>query len=503
MGRKRFKLTWQAGKGRAGRWKKMYKGQIHYFHGGAGKSDAEAYSQAVAEFERQKLVIDAELHLARPFRHEYEEAISEWEIALAAAKDAEDGPVMVAAAAKIAELRRRAARQNPSAVSKRSDYPIRRMGLRVGQVSPVITGAAGAEGYADVELSLMDLLDVPESAEEQLATVAQRIAADSRWKERLARTKRSVVQKSSNKTLKAKVDEFVLKKQQSGVTPTFSDHVRRRLTYFQRKVGPELDASEISGKHLDHLHQELLKDTQSGVFSRTYAADVFKSCKMFIRWLHETEVLDSLPRNLTSRSLQVTVDRPTVQTYTVEGIRTVYNAASPRVRLYVLLALNCGMTQVDIAVLKPLDVDWHNGTLTRKRAKTANSERVPTVTYKLWNSTLDLLRAECSTDSEHLLTTSLGEPLRVETLRDGKLVKRDTIRGQFTQTLRSLDMKADFKSLKKTSASLLRDHPQFNGIEAVFLDHAPKSMSDKHYTKVPTSLLEAALGWLEVQFALA
>jgi hypothetical protein len=378
MGRNRFKLTWQAGKGRAGRWKKMYKGQILYYSGGRGKSDAEAYFRAVSEFERQKLVIDAKLDLARPYRLEYQEAIGEWEIVLTAAKDADDGPTMVAAAAKIEELRRRASRTRPSPVSKRSDYPIRRMGLRIGEVSSVITGATLSSDTIVTELSLADLLDVPESAEAHFSAVAERHAANAVWHERIARAKRSETAIATNNSLSARIKEFVQKKQESGVTPTYSDNVQRRLGYFRRKMGSELEASGITGKHLDHLHQELLRDCEAGRFNRDYAADILKSCKMFIRWLHETEVLDTLPRNLNSKSLQITIDLPTVQTYTTDVIRTVFLAASPRVRLYVLLALNCGMTQVDISGLKQQDIDWGRGTLTRKRAKTASSARVTT-----------------------------------------------------------------------------------------------------------------------------
>jgi hypothetical protein len=72
----------------------------------------------------------------------------------------------------------------------------------------------------------------------------------------------------------------------------------------------------------------------------------------------------------------------------------------------------------------------------------------------------------------------------------------------FVRLRKSLGQSGDFKSLKKTSASLLRDNAEFNGVEAVFLDHAPKSMSDRHYTKVPTALLTRGLDWLESQFFL-
>ena len=76
------KLTWQPGtKNRAGRWKKKYKGKTHYFSGGRGKSDREAYDSALAAWEKKKIRIDA----AAPKRHQsdYERTIEEWEFVLA------------------------------------------------------------------------------------------------------------------------------------------------------------------------------------------------------------------------------------------------------------------------------------------------------------------------------------------------------------------------------------------------------------------------------------
>lgn len=124
MGRGPFKLTWQAGTGRRGRWKKMHRGRIFYFDGGRRKSDAEAYSRAVAEFDRQKVLIEAELCASRLHRQDYEEAVAEWKCVLLVARDAEGNPAMIVAAAKIDELRKRMSRRKPPAVSNRFDYPV-------------------------------------------------------------------------------------------------------------------------------------------------------------------------------------------------------------------------------------------------------------------------------------------------------------------------------------------------------------------------------------------
>lgn len=62
-----------------------------------------------------------------------------------------------------------------------------------------------------------------------------------------------------------------------------------------------------------------------------------------------------------------------------------------RMQLYLLLMLNCGMYQNDIAELRSDEVHWKAGTLTRARSKT-RERGGPVVTYKLWPETFALLK---------------------------------------------------------------------------------------------------------------
>ncbi len=68
---RKYNLTWQPGtRGRAGRWRKKYKGQVYYFPGGRGKSDRDAYDAALTKWEQMKPRLDA---LApKPHQAEYE-----------------------------------------------------------------------------------------------------------------------------------------------------------------------------------------------------------------------------------------------------------------------------------------------------------------------------------------------------------------------------------------------------------------------------------------------
>ena len=67
---------------------------------------------------------------------------------------------------------------------------------------------------------------------------------------------------------------------------------------------------------------------------------------------------------------------------------------------------------------------------------------------------------------------------------------------------KKIGIKKPLKSFKKTSASLLRGEERFQNLEDLFLGHAPKKISDKHYTEVPARLLDKATTWLEEQYAI-
>ena len=86
--------------------------------------------------------------------------------------------------------------------------------------------------------------------------------------------------------------------------------------------------------------------------------------------------------------------------------------------------------------------------------------------------------------------------------RDGKVAKNDYIGLKFGRFLKRIGITGNFKMLKKTSASLLRDNLTYSGLESLFLDHAPRSTSDKHYAQVPTNSLSEALNWLRTEYRL-
>ena len=57
-----------------------------------------------------------------------------------------------------------------------------------------------------------------------------------------------------------------------------------------------------------------------------------------------------------------------------------------------------------------------------------------------------------------------------------------------------------FKLLRKTSATLIHSHPQFRGLDPLFLGHAPASIAERHYVATSKSALDEALVWLRSEY---
>ncbi len=100
-----------------------------------------------------------------------------------------------------------------------------------------------------------------------------------------------------------------------------------------------------------------------------------------------------------------------------------------------------------------------------------------------------------------VLLNANNSPLWTETLgSNGKYKKTGNVKNAFDRLRKKEGIKKPLKSFKKTSATLVKGNERFNGLEDLFLGHAPKKMSDKQYTQVPGKLLDQAILWLESQY---
>ena len=96
--------------------------------------------------------------------------------------------------------------------------------------------------------------------------------------------------------------------------------------------------------------------------------------------------------------MHITVTSGIVTPYKTDDVKTLIDLiANDQTKLFVLLALNCGMLQGDIAKLQQDEVDWENGVISRHRSKlhrrAKSNKQIPKVEYPLWNETFERNRS--------------------------------------------------------------------------------------------------------------
>ncbi|MCO8124584.1 site-specific integrase [Stieleria sp. TO1_6] len=474
-------------------WRVRYKNQTYRYPGGTGKSDREAEQAAKRQWKEKRRQIDNEAAESGERLEKFRGCIEEWRCVLNWLQNhgfGDDGSAKKAAAA-VADLQERI--QDPS-----SEPPDDAEWFLSKTPLDELDDDQLQETYCPIYDDAL-----PESPEEQLRNGFAHIRSnDALWRDRLAAQKKNADAVDTNNTLAAQVDEFLKSKREEAKAGQISfgraGTMRNHLKIVVDWAGGKKETGKIDGKWLADLRSMLLKRIQEEIYSTSYAKDVMTTTKQLIRWLVGTAgQLDHLPRNFDSKSLSIHTQIKQVETLTVDELSQLLGAARDRAKLYMLLGLNCGMTQIDISDLHPAEVDFENGTITRKRSKTRNVENVPMVKYKLWKETLQLLKQERSDSDDHVLLNRSGLTL-VESSFNSKenTNKRDAVRLEIRRLSTAESITCTMKHFKKTAASALRNHQQYSGLERLFLGHAPDNMSDRHYTTAPDDLLAEATDWL-------
>jgi len=278
----------------------------------------------------------------------------------------------------------------------------------------------------------------------------------------------------------------------------------RNIGNFVEWVGPDTAIDAIDESKLEGFFTHLSLQVGAEKYSPSYAHTLMMTAKQFVGRLAELRLIP-LPGNIRSRRFRFNHSAPAkIETFTAEEVRQMLSACdgfSEKTKLFLLLMLNCGMYQNDIAELLKEEVSWSKGTLTRARSKT-RERKGPVVTYRLWPETLALLNKCRAEEGELVLATEEGNPLVRYWVEDGKMRRYDCIHSAWTRLAEKIGlrkMRLGLKHLRKTAATLLGQHPQYKFYVIHFLADSPKNIADKHYVTPNDEEFFAALEWLRGQ----
>jgi integrase len=477
-------LNWESTRSK---WKVVYKGQKYRFDGGTGKSDRDARKRADADWTALKARLDNEAELSKPHRAEYEKVIAEWSGVLTWSVDHANELTAAVARGKLSDLARRLSERVPTPLTWADRF-----------FNGFFNGTAPLDDinklmepvYREAGLTPIQLVQGPVPFEQTL------------WKDRLEAQGRRLKETGCDDTFASNVAKFLNGKRSEVAAGQLSaaraDSLRTYLDVVMEFTGRTTSVSRIDQETLSAFRNHLLQRIAAKQVSDYYARDIFAALKLFVRWLaSNTDKLAHLPKNIDDRRLSISVGQRKAKTLERVQIQKLLTEANDRTRLYLYLGLNCAMTQQDIADLRQSEVDWSNGVITRKRSKTSDCANVPEVSYRLWKPCFELLQQERSADSERALLNRDGYHLKTEVINASqKLSKTDAVRLSLRRLSEKTTIPFTMKMLKKSAATLLRNNRDYRGLESLFLDHAPSSVADRHYTGVPQELLDEAIAWL-------
>ena len=366
-----------------------------------------------------------------------------------------------------------------------------------------------AHGKADDADRIADQLKSWDDRSLELAWQGMTDGGRAVWAERLKKDEPANTPKTIHQAVESFLARALVRVQSGAYAALYYDSLQRTLNHFADFAGRRVAVASINGHTLESYHTELMRKMEKD-WSPDYAASFLRIVKIFVGWCYDTELLESLPRNMRRGNTTLSIDRGHKKkpVFTNEEVKSLLDNASERTQLYLLLMMNCGYTQIDIASLHPEQVDWTAGRITRKRTKTENRESVPEVSYPLWSRTFELLKKFGHRKGDRVLTNEKGGVLKVDLLRGEKpkYHKIDNIASSYARVVKKLTKKKDgkpaplksakpIKAFRKTSPSRLEDS-EFNSCARWFGGWSPKSVADKHYIRPPQELFDRAVRWL-------
>lgn len=295
--------------------------------------------------------------------------------------------------------------------------------------------------------------------------------------------------------LTVKVNQFASRfKESEGIEAITSDRIRDYYTWLREPLGPRKNSKKVPGQDTEGAEAK-----PPAFRSLRTVSDYKRDMKQFVAWLvaHDLIVKPSILDSRTSTKIA----QKDIVVFSDNDLQVLFENAHEKLRLFMLLGLNCCATQVDIGTLKHNDVDWQLGRIKRKRHKTAKHENVPMVEYVLWPQTFELLKKHRSSHEILALTADDGGPLWDDSVGTNGIRRIDAIWKPFAKVVATkIDLnRKSFKNLRKTASTRMETkYPQFTQL---LLGHAAKDQSGRAYTQYPQAQFDEAVRWLGEQFA--
>ena len=300
------------------------------------------------------------------------------------------------------------------------------------------------------------------------------------------------------------IDRFVKQKRNKAnadeIDPERYSAYRTQANFFGTWANRHEPVQSLNSRMMEEFHAHLLSLVAAKKMSPSYAKNTLDTAKQFARYCYMHDAIP-IPKNIVdSKTLSITVPKTKSKTVSIGKVKELLAIENERLKLYILMMLNCGMYQSDISNL--LREQVVAGRIVRKRSKTEFHENVPTVTYRLWNATARLLNKQGRTDGDLALTNRNGGRLRRSWIGDDGAVKKVCNISSMYKRL-DIEGKPPLSTLRKTSANLLYNNEQYRSLSKLWLGHSPDSVQEIFYVTAGDNILDGAIQWLGEQYGVS
>jgi integrase len=199
--------------------------------------------------------------------------------------------------------------------------------------------------------------------------------------------------------------------------------------------------------------------------------------RRFVHWLYTEDKLKIEPKNLYSTNHLKEPPEHTIRIF--DNVRPKFDVLPEKYKLWALLGLNCGFTNVDLGFVAWEHINTETWRLTFKRRKTKKKTSVPTVTYQLWPITIEYLK-KLPHRKGLLFVSSTGTPFYESKYTDGKPSKKDL----FAKHWQKIKPKPQIplKYFRHIGATELKASEHFRDYRFLFLGHSSPLIADKNYS---------------------
>ena len=468
MATKKMRLTWDE---EAKRWRKMHKGKTWIGKRGVRKSDDVAYKQAVAEFEAWRATVDQLVIAFVPDKlhaKQYEKAIA-----------------------------------------------VRQRMIKYCQLE----GDTETQDLLEEEIAWISKQFTKAETPQPLNFTRDGLPWNGKenfkWRVALGQLKKHedwTAPVDKEKTVSAAIKKHLaarlLDAQSKQIKPQRYANIKNWLTIYQEWVLLKGDYSleQFNSNHLSDFREFLLGKMKTGAgWSSAYAHSILNEAKIFSNWLYNKHYIATPLRDL--KNIFIRIEKKKPKFILIPDVVSILGSADSELKLYCLLMLNCGFTPKDISDLLQGEVDWVLGRITRKRSKMkeSDSESIPTVNYKLWGITFELLKKHRSSDKKLVLLNCVGKPLKPRGFKsDGsdKLEHNDTIGKALEKLSATLKIDVSPKNFRATSANILFNVRRFRVYHQLFLGQSVKTVAETNYVSNEDDTLDEAIDYLGETYAL-